>query len=60
MKSEDFIYLVDQYLMTALVVQDDSFKASKALCELIKPGVAAIFGPTSSFSSNHVQSGSGQ
>ena len=30
--------------------QDDSFKASKELCELIRPGVAAIFGPTSSFS----------
>ncbi|XP_023349086.1 glutamate receptor ionotropic, kainate 2 isoform X2 [Eurytemora carolleeae] len=35
---------------------DDSFKASKKLCELIMPGVAAIFGPTSPTASNHVQS----
>ena len=36
--------------------QDDSFKASKKLCELIQPGIAAVFGPTSPFSANHVQS----
>ena len=36
--------------------QDDSFKASKKLCELIQPGIAAIFGPSSPFSANHVQS----
>ena len=34
---------------------DDSFKASKKICELILPGVAAIFGPVSATSSNHVQ-----
>ena len=36
--------------------QDDSFKASKKLCDLVRPGIAAIFGPTSAFASNHVQS----
>lgn len=36
--------------------RDDSFKASRKLCELIRPGVAAIFGPTSPITSNHVQS----
>ena len=36
--------------------QDDSFKASKKLCELIQPGIAAVFGPSSPFSANHVQS----
>ena len=36
--------------------RDDSFKASRKLCEIIQPGVAAIFGPTSPISSNHVQS----
>jgi len=36
--------------------QDDSFKASKKLCELVRPGISAIFGPTAPFSSNHVQS----
>jgi len=35
---------------------DDSFKASRKLCELIKAGVAGIFGPVSPVSSNHVQS----
>ena len=35
---------------------DDSFKASRKLCELIEPGVASIFGPTSPVSSSHVQS----
>ena len=28
----------------------------KKLCELIQPGIAAVFGPTSPFSANHVQS----
>jgi ionotropic glutamate receptor len=36
--------------------QDDSFKASKKLCVLIQPEIAAVFGPTSPFSANHVQS----
>jgi len=36
--------------------QDDSFKASKKLCDLVHPGIVAIFGPTSAFASNHVQS----
>ena len=35
--------------------QDDSFKASKKLCELVRPGITAIFGPTSAFAANHVQ-----
>ena len=34
---------------------DDSFKASKKLCELIRPGVVAIFGPNSPTTANHVQ-----
>jgi len=34
---------------------DDSFKASKKLCELILPGVSAFFGPTTESSSYHVQ-----
>jgi ABC-type branched-subunit amino acid transport system substrate-binding protein len=36
--------------------RDDSFKASRRLCDLIKHEVAAIFGPTAPISSNHVQS----
>ena len=36
--------------------QDDSFKASKQLCDLVSPGIVAIFGPTSTLASNHVQS----
>jgi hypothetical protein len=36
--------------------RDDSFKASRRLCDLIQPGLAAIFGPTAPISSNHVQS----
>ena len=36
--------------------KDDSFKASRRLCELVEPGVAAIFGPSSPISANHVQS----
>jgi len=35
---------------------DDSFKASKKLCELIRPGVVAVFGPTTPTAANHVQS----
>ena len=35
---------------------DDSFKASKKLCKILEPGVAALFGPTTPISSNHVQS----
>lgn len=34
---------------------DDSFKASKKLCELIQPGVSAFFGPITESSSYHVQ-----
>ena len=34
---------------------DDSFKASKKLCETIQPGVSAIFGPTTEAASYHVQ-----
>ena len=34
------------------------FQASKKLCDLVEPGVVSIFGPTSAFSSNHVQSAS--
>ena len=44
------------FMDAATYPQDDSFKASKKLCDLVKPGVAAIFGPTSAFASNHVQS----
>ena len=34
---------------------DDSFKASKSLCELLRPGVAGMFGPVTSATSYHVQ-----
>merc|ERR1719244_1132747 len=34
---------------------DDSFKGSKSLCDLITPGVAAMFGPTTSATSSHVE-----
>ena len=34
----------------------DSFKASKKVCELVAPGVAAIFGPVSTVTANHIQS----
>jgi len=34
---------------------DDSFKASKKLCEIIQPGVSAVFGPTTEAVSYHVQ-----
>ena len=35
---------------------DDSFKASRKLCDLVERGVAALFGPISPISANHVQS----
>jgi len=35
---------------------DDSFMASKKICELVRPGIAGIFGPTSHSASDHVQS----
>ncbi|XP_069951037.1 glutamate receptor ionotropic, kainate 2 isoform X4 [Cherax quadricarinatus] len=35
---------------------DDSFKASKQVCKLLRSGVAAIFGPQSENTANHVQS----
>ena len=44
------------YMSVARYPQDDSFKASKKLCDLVHPGIVAIFGPTSAFASNHVQS----
>jgi len=34
---------------------DDSFKASKKLCEIIQPGVSALFGPTTKAASNNIQ-----
>jgi len=34
---------------------DDSFKASKKLCEIIQPGVSAFFGPITEASYNHLQ-----
>eukprot|EP00092_Neocalanus_flemingeri_P003937 GFUD01004238.1.p1 GENE.GFUD01004238.1~~GFUD01004238.1.p1 ORF type:complete len:922 (+),score=208.49 GFUD01004238.1:310-3075(+) len=34
---------------------DDSFKASKKLCEIIQPGVSAVFGPTTEAACHHVQ-----
>ena len=34
---------------------DDSFKASKSLCDLLRPGVAGVFGPVTSATSYHVQ-----
>ncbi|XP_045623949.1 glutamate receptor ionotropic, kainate 2 isoform X4 [Procambarus clarkii] len=35
---------------------DDSFRASKQVCKLLRSGVAAIFGPNSENTANHVQS----
>ncbi|XP_047735944.1 glutamate receptor ionotropic, kainate 2-like isoform X1 [Hyalella azteca] len=35
---------------------DDSFHASKKVCQLLRSGVAAIFGPQSEKTANHVQS----
>ena len=35
---------------------NDSFTASKKVCQMFRNGVAAIFGPTSDDSCNHVQS----
>ncbi|XP_066979529.1 glutamate receptor ionotropic, kainate 2-like isoform X4 [Macrobrachium rosenbergii] len=35
---------------------DDSFHASKRVCKLLRNGVAAIFGPQSENTANHVQS----
>ncbi|KAF2364828.1 Ionotropic glutamate receptor L-glutamate and glycine-binding domain [Trinorchestia longiramus] len=35
---------------------DDSFHASKRVCQLLRSGVAAIFGPQSEKTANHVQS----
>jgi len=35
---------------------DDSFKASKRLCQMLRPGVGAIFGPSTESTSEHVQS----
>ena len=34
---------------------DDSFKASKKLCEMVQSEVAGIFGPTKPASGDHVQ-----
>ena len=34
---------------------DDSFKGSKKLCDIIQPGVSAIFGPTTPATMYHVQ-----
>ena len=40
------------------ILESTFFQASKKLCDLVEPGVVSIFGPTSAFSSNHVQSAS--
>jgi len=34
---------------------DDSFKASKTLCDLIQPGVAGVFGPITPATASHVE-----
>ena len=34
---------------------DDSFKGSKSLCDLVEPGVAAMFGPVTTATSSHVE-----
>jgi len=39
---------------------DDSFKGSKSLCDLISPGVAAMFGPTTSATASHVEATASQ
>ena len=56
--SESFFKVLSNiaYMSVARYPQDDSFKASKKLCDLVHPGIVAIFGPTSAFASNHVQS----
>jgi len=38
------------------IPKHDSFYASKRVCSALEQGVAAIFGPSSSFSAHHVQS----
>jgi ionotropic glutamate receptor len=38
------------------VSPSDSFKASKAMCEMMNSGMVAVFGPQSSMPSNHIQS----
>merc|ERR1719347_1227417 len=58
MVNDDRTVLTRSLLSLALAhyPTDDSFKASKKLCELLAPGVAAIFGPSSPVSANHVMS----
>jgi len=51
--------VLGQYKLVAFVESlpaDDSFHASRRVCELLRDGMAGIFGPQSENTANHVQS----
>ena len=44
-----------EYVFIFRYPSDDSFKASKTLCDLIQPGVAGVFGPITPATASHVE-----